>query len=128
MLGQLHLQPITETLQLRPTMTYLDALSKGSNSRRAGGDGSDSDGPPPDPDEPAPAPAPKKEKKSGPAKEVQVTARKPDQLGGLSTVRREMLLKIREEADEKWENLDWRDVDVGLHNHSPSIPLPADSN
>jgi len=111
--GELHLQPITETLQLRPTMGYLDALSKKSNSRHGAGSDSDEDGPPPDPDDPTPvAPTPKKEKKAaGPAKEVQVTARKVDpsgQLGGLSSVRREMLLKIREEADEKWENLDWR--------------------
>ncbi|KDQ08456.1 hypothetical protein BOTBODRAFT_165884 [Botryobasidium botryosum FD-172 SS1] len=110
--GELHLQPITDTLQLRPTMGYLDALSKKANARRGAGSDSDSEGPPPDPDDPTPvAPTPKKEKKGGPAKEVQVTARKVDptgQLGGLSTIRREMLLKIREEAEEKWENLGWR--------------------
>ncbi|KAJ6604448.1 DNA-directed RNA polymerase III subunit Rpc5, partial [Mycena vulgaris] len=118
--GQLHLHPISETHQLRPTLTYLDILSRKSKRSRAGG-GSDSDsddGPPPDPDEPAPAPAPKKEKKaSGEAREVQVTARKSEDKGGiqpvqggLSTARREMLIAIRAEEDESWQDLEFCDV------------------
>ncbi|KAJ7431820.1 DNA-directed RNA polymerase III subunit Rpc5 [Mycena galericulata] len=118
--GQLHLHPISETHQLRPTLTYLDILSR-KNKRSRGGGGSDSDsddGPPPDPDEPAPAPAPKKEKKpSGDAREVQVTARKSEDKGGiqplqggLSTARREMLIAIRAEEDEAWQDLEFCDV------------------
>lgn len=105
---------------MRPTLTYLDVLSR--KSRRARGAGSDSDsddGPPPDPDEPAPAPVPKKEKKSaGDAREVQVAARKTDDKGGqnlqggLSTIRREMLIAIRAEEDEAWQDFDYYDGEV----------------
>jgi len=122
----LHLHPISETHQLRPTLTYLDVLSRKSKRSRAGeGTDSESDeGPPPDPDEPvlAPVPSPKKDKKSvGEAKEVQVSARKSDEnrggmqpfQGGLSTVRREMLSAIRAEDDEKWEDLEFCDGEVG---------------
>jgi len=113
--GHLHLHPISETHQLRPTLTYLDVLSRRSRRSRGGGSDSDSDdGPPPDPDEPAPVPAPKKEKKAaGEAKEIQVAARKSEDKGGqnlqggLSAVRREMLLAIRAEEDEAWEDLDY---------------------
>jgi DNA-directed RNA polymerase-3 subunit RPC5 len=111
--------------QLRPTLTYLDALSR-KNKRRTGGTGSDSDsddGPPPDPDDPAPRPpSPKKEKKSaGEPREVQVSARKSSDdkggmqplQGGLSTVRREILLAIRTENEEAWEDLEFCDVEVG---------------
>ncbi|KAJ6519619.1 DNA-directed RNA polymerase III subunit Rpc5 [Mycena sanguinolenta] len=118
--GQLHLHPISETHQLRPTMTYLDILSRKNKRSRAGG-GSDSDsddGPPPDPDEPAPPPAPKKEKKpSGEAREVQVTARKSEDKGtlqqipgGPSAARRDMLIAIRSEEDESWQDLEFHDV------------------
>lgn len=101
-------------------MTYLDILSR-KNKRSRGGDDSDSDdGPPPDPDEPAPLAVPKKEKKpSGDAREVQVSARKVDEKGalqpfqgGLSTVRREMLVAIRSEEDENWEDLEFCDGTV----------------
>ncbi|KAJ7225723.1 DNA-directed RNA polymerase III subunit Rpc5 [Mycena pura] len=116
--GQLHLHPISETHQLRPTLTYLDVLSR-KQKRSRGGAGSDSDsddGPPPDPDEPAPAPALKKEKKpTGEAREVHVAARKEDRdgglsLGGLSAARREMLVAIRAEEDEGWQDLEYFDV------------------
>ncbi|KAJ6627131.1 DNA-directed RNA polymerase III subunit Rpc5 [Mycena sp. CBHHK59/15] len=121
--GQLHLHPISATHQLRPTLTYLDILSRKNKRSRAGG-GSDSDsddGPPPDPDEPAPAPVPKKEKKpSAEAREVQVTARKTEDKGGiqtvqggLSTARRDMLIAIRAEEDEAWQDLEFFDVTTG---------------
>ncbi len=121
MLGELHLHPVSETHQFRPTLTYLDFLSQ--KNRRRGGMGSDSDsddGPPPDPDDPTPVAPIKKEKKaSGEAKEVQVSARKADDKGGmqpfqggLSTVRREMLQAIRAEEDESWEDLHYNDVAV----------------
>ncbi|KIM85382.1 hypothetical protein PILCRDRAFT_359891 [Piloderma croceum F 1598] len=122
--GHLHLHPVSEMHQLRPTLTYLDALSR-KNKRRTGGAGSDSDsddGPPPDPDEPAPRPpSPKKEKKSaGEPREVQVSARKSSDdkggmqplQGGLSTARREILLAIRTENEEAWEDLEFCDVET----------------
>ena len=120
--GQLHLHPISETHQLRPTLTYLDILSRKTKRPRAdAGTDSDSDeGPPPDPDEPAPAPSPKqREKKPVPeAKEAQVTARRADDkggpqlLGGLSTVRREILSTVRAEEEEGWQDLAFCGVEV----------------
>ncbi|KAK7064395.1 Sin-like protein conserved region-domain-containing protein [Favolaschia claudopus] len=119
--GQLHLHPISETHQLRPTLTYLDILSRKNKRSRGGGSDSDSDdGPPPDPDEPAPPPVSKKEKKpAGEAREVQVTARKADDKagvpqiqGGVSVARREMLAAIHAEEDASWQDLDFYDVTV----------------
>ncbi|KAL9716100.1 hypothetical protein Ac2012v2_000545 [Leucoagaricus gongylophorus] len=116
--GKLNLHPIRETHQFRPTLTYLDILSRRNRHGQQGGSDSESDdGPPPDPDDPSPVQVPKKEKKStGPGKEVQVSARKSDDksatsaLGGLSTVRRDMLRIIRSEEDEEWEELRFFDV------------------
>ncbi|KAF8203692.1 DNA-directed RNA polymerase III subunit Rpc5 [Pholiota molesta] len=117
--GKLHLHPISETHQFRPTLSHLDVLSR-KNRRSRGGGGSDSDsddGPPPDPDEVAPVVAPKKEKKgTTELREVHVTARKSDDQngpgqGGLSAVRREMLHIIRAEEDEKWQDLEFSDTD-----------------
>ncbi|CAA7266576.1 unnamed protein product [Cyclocybe aegerita] len=117
--SKLHLHPIGETHQFRPTLTYLDLLSRKNKRSRGGDSESDSDdGPPADPDEAVPAPVPKREKKSaGDAKEVHVTARKSDDQGGLgqgglSTVRREMLHIIRAEEDEKWESLNFCDASM----------------
>ncbi|KAG2077158.1 hypothetical protein BDR04DRAFT_1089488 [Suillus decipiens] len=116
--GQLHLQPISETHQFRPTLTYLDIMSRKSRRSRgdAGSDEDSDDGPPPDPDEPPPPvqTASKKEKKPLEVKEVQVSARKAGDdkgnlQGGLSAVRREMLLAIRAEDDEVWNDLDFCD-------------------
>jgi DNA-directed RNA polymerase-3 subunit RPC5 len=114
---RLNLHPISETYQFRPTLTYLDAVSK--KNKRMGDDDSDSDdGPPLDPEEPAPvASPPKKEKKpAGEAKEVQVTARKVtddknagSMQGGLSASRRDMLALIRAEEDDIWQNLEFCD-------------------
>jgi len=123
--GQLHLHPIAETHQLRPTLTYLDVLSSRKTKRFRAGAGSESesdDGPPPDPDEPAPIPTPKKDKKpAGEAKEVQVSARKSDEKGGqqplqggLSSVRRDMLSIIRTEEEENWQDLEFCDGEVRL--------------
>jgi len=119
-LGKLNLHPIKETHQFRPTLTYLDILSR--RNRRGRQDGSDSesdDGPPPDPDDLLPVEAPKKEKKStGPGKEIQVSARKSDDkgatstLGSLSVIRRDMLRVIRLEEDEEWQELRFFDVAV----------------
>jgi len=92
-------------------------------SRRSRGDaGSDEDsddGPPPDPDElpPVQTNVPKKEKKPLEAKEVQVSARKAvddkgNLQGGLSTARREMLLAIRSEEDEAWQDLEFCNGEV----------------
>ena len=119
-LGKLYLHPISQTHQFRPTLTYLDILSRKNKRSRGGDSDSDSDdGPPPDPDEIAPAVPLKKEKKAaGEAKEVHVSARKSDDqsgLGGqgsLSAVRREMLHIIRVEEEEQWESLAFCNVTV----------------
>ena len=114
------MHPISESHQLRPTLTYLDVLSRKSKRSRAGDSDSDSDGGPPlDPDEPAPPPTKKEKKPTGEAKEVHVTARKADDpaglgQGGISAVRREMLHIIRQEDEEKWESLDFYDVAVRI--------------
>ena len=82
MSGKLHLHPISEIHQLRPTLTYLDILSRKNRRRGPGSDSDSDDGPPPDPDEVPVAATPKKEKKtSGDEKEVHVTARKSDDSG-----------------------------------------------
>ncbi|KAG9314490.1 Sin-like protein conserved region-domain-containing protein [Chiua virens] len=113
--GRLHLVPISETHQFRPTLTYLDTMSRKSRRSRAGGSDSESDdGPPPDPDEVLPVvSAPKKEKKAAEAKEVQVSARKSGDdkgfQGGMSAARREMLLAIRAEEDELWQSVQFCD-------------------
>lgn len=120
--GKLYLHPISETHQLRPTLTYIDNLTR-KTKRRGGADSDDDsdDGPPPDPDEPVPAPAPKKEKKpTGEAKEVQVSVRKSGddksmQLGGgLTAMRREMLLALRAEEDERWDEYEYCEGEVSL--------------
>jgi len=94
-------------------------MSRG-NRRSRGGTGSGSetdDGPPPDPDEPPVIVAPK-EKKPVDAKEVQVSARKPGEdkngnlHGGMSAIRREMLLAIRAEEDEPWQGVEFCDGEV----------------
>jgi DNA-directed RNA polymerase III subunit RPC5 len=122
LLGRLHLHPIAEIHQLRPYLTYLDILSRKSKHHRAGaGSDSDSDdGPPLDPDEPAPVSPPKKDKKhTGEGEEVQVSARRLDEKGGLqpfqgglSSVRRDMLSIIRTEEAERWQDLEFCDGGV----------------
>lgn len=116
---ELHLHPINETHQFRPTLTYLDILSRKSKRSRVGSDSDSDDGPPPDPDEPPPVSAPKKEKKPVEVREIQVSTRKADDKNsihsaqsGLSAVRREMLQIIRKEEDEDWEDIQFHDITV----------------
>lgn len=117
--GVLHLHPISETHQLRPSLTYLDVIAKHQSSREKRRDSDDeSDDPAPDPDEPTPVVAPpKKEKKTLEAREVQVTARKVEDkggpsMGGMSQLRRDMLTRMRTEHQEEWERLEWCDAEV----------------
>ncbi|KIK71147.1 hypothetical protein GYMLUDRAFT_147653 [Collybiopsis luxurians FD-317 M1] len=120
----LHLHPIDSTHQFRPTLTYLDALSR--RSKRRGGEESDTDsddGPPPDPDDPSPAVvSKKKEKKSaGETKEVLSARRAEDKIGNLSQLsnaRREMLATIRAEQDESWTNLQFYSMQTEESGHS----------
>ena len=127
--GRLHLHPISETHQFRPTLTYMDMhLRKHRRSR--GDDSDDDDGPPPDPDEPAPAPVPKKEKKpAGDAKEVQVAVRKTGESqglqfqGGLTQIRREMLTMIHAEEDESWEDYEYCGGEVSARSVVPGQRL-----
>ncbi|KZT06839.1 uncharacterized protein LAESUDRAFT_652473 [Laetiporus sulphureus 93-53] len=123
--GQLHLHPINEVHQFRPTLTYMDVLSRKSRRHRPGGESDEEsdEGPPPDPDEPVPAPALKKVKKpTADAKEVQVAVRKSGDdrsvqfQGGLSAVRREMLTMIHAEEDEKWEDYEYCDGEAEESN------------
>lgn len=121
---RLHLVPVSETHQFRPTLTYLDLTSrKSGRSRRGAGSDSDSDDYPPDPDEPAPVvTAPKKEKKLAEGKEVQVSARKlvedrnSNIQGGMSAIRREMLLAIRAVEDEPWQAVEFCDGETEESN------------
>ena len=115
----MHLHPISETHQFSPNLSYLDVLSKNSSPRRPNDeDEEEEEGPPPDPDDPQPAPSsPKKVKKAtSNAKEVTVAARRAgdgsEDLGGLSSVRRELILKRRKERDEPWKALDYHDEQV----------------
>lgn len=118
--GELHLHPVSRTLQFRPTMTYLDVLARKSRPRRQGGAGSDSDdGPPPDPDEPAAPPPTKSKSKSAPeAREVQLSAKKANDdkfaqsMGSLTQVRKDILMTLRQEAEETWEDWEYCDADV----------------
>lgn len=120
-LGRLNLHPIGEAHQFRPTLTYLDILSRRDRRSRLGGSDSETDnGPPLDPEELPPVDVPKRDKKApGPGKEIQVSARRGDDkgsvstLGGLSAVRRDMLRAIRAEEDEEWCSLHFFDTLVG---------------
>lgn len=118
-LGKLHLHPISESYQFNPSLTYLDMLAQKQKPRQKAGSDSEDDGPPPDPDDPTPAKTPpKRERKASTssAKEVVVTARRSndgnEELGGLSSLRREMIMKHRKEREEAWESLEWRDDEV----------------
>lgn len=118
--GHLHLHPIQETHQLRPTLTYLDVHGRKNKRGGVGSDSDSDDGPPPDPDEAAPLPVPKKEKKStGETKEVNVAARRADDRsaqnqGGLSAARRDILRTIRLEEDDQWQDLSFHDTSVSV--------------
>lgn len=72
---------------------------------------------------------PKKGKKSaGEAKEVQVAARKAEEKGGrdlqggMSATRREMLMSLRAEEEEEWQDLTFHGPEVScqlsLHPHA----------
>ena len=120
-IGHLHLHPVQETHQLRPSLTYLDVFHRKARRRKAGDDSdSDSDdGPPPDPDDATPAPVKKEPKAStsGEEKDIQVSVKKTDDKSGqsaigLTAVRREMLLMIRNEEEEPWQDLNYYDGEV----------------
>ncbi len=123
--GELHLHPVKETHQFRPTLTYLDYLTNKHRRRGGGGDSdSEDDEPPPDPDEPSsvtPQKPAKKARAPGETKEVHVTARKAvddkggmQALGGMTQSRRDMLAAIRAEEDEDWQDLQYNDMEVGI--------------
>lgn len=117
--GKLHLHPISAVHQLRPSLTYMDVMSR-KNSRRSGAaQDSDSDSD----DVPGPddvAPTPKKPKKPvGEAKEVQVSVKKTVEeksgqttQGGMTSARREILQLLQQEEEEKWVDLEYIDGEV----------------
>ncbi|KZS92926.1 hypothetical protein SISNIDRAFT_549959 [Sistotremastrum niveocremeum HHB9708] len=116
----IHLHPLQQVHQLRPSLEYLDFISqKNARRNRADSDSDSDDGPPPDPDDLVPeVETPKARKPAGEAKEVQVSARKGDDKGGdqrsigLSSVRREILSQIRLEEEENWEPLEYHDEEA----------------
>lgn len=123
--GRLHLHPISETHQFRPTLTYIDMHLRKSRRTCGGDDEDEDDGPPPDPDEPPPAQVPKKEKKpAGEAKEVQVAVRKMAEsqglhfTGGMTQIRRDMLTLIHAEEDEHWDDYEYCGGEVSRLGHS----------
>ncbi|EJD04181.1 uncharacterized protein FOMMEDRAFT_146203 [Fomitiporia mediterranea MF3/22] len=116
--GHLHLHPISQTHQLRPTLTYMDVLNRKSRRTRTSADeDSDSDeGPPPDPDDPnPPSPVKREPKSTGESRDVTVSIRKADDkgaqslTGGLTAARREMLHTLRLEEEEPWEDFEYCD-------------------
>lgn len=117
--GQLHLHPISQTHQFRPTLSYMDVFHRKARRKPNGEeDSDDDDGPPPDPDDPNPPSLVKKELKVvGETKEVTVSVRKTDDKGmnsqslsgGMSVIRREMLQALREEEDEPWQEYTYCD-------------------
>lgn len=129
-LGKLNLHPISEAHQFRPSLTYLDILSRRDRRGRPGGSDSESDeGLPPDPDEPPTIEVKRDKKASGSGKEVQVSTRRADDkggasaLGGLSAVRRDMLRAIRVEEDEDWSELQFSNAAVRfVFAHAPNRP------
>ncbi|THH03229.1 hypothetical protein EW145_g6424 [Phellinidium pouzarii] len=100
--GHIHLHPISQTHQLRPTLTYMDVhLRKSRRSRVGVDDDSDSDdGPPPDPDDPNPPAPVKKRTKSSDGR---------GERSGLTVARREMLHAMREEEEEPWQDFEYHD-------------------
>ncbi|EJD32823.1 hypothetical protein AURDEDRAFT_131983 [Auricularia subglabra TFB-10046 SS5] len=100
-------------------MSYLDVLACKTKPRRPGADSDSDDGPPPDPDEPPPPPTTKAKSKAAPeAREVQLSVKKTNDdkmaqtMGGLTQVRKGMLMKLREEAEEALEHWEYRDEDT----------------
>ena len=122
--GEMHLHPISETYQFRPTMTYLDLLSR--KTAPTVGDEEEEE-------EEVPAAKPAGAAHTT-AKEIVVSARDATagaSVGGLSALRRELISTLRKEQDEKWVDLEWHEQDVsddffdddGFHG-SNRIPCP----
>ncbi len=133
----IYLHPVAQVHQFKPSLSYLDVISRKNNRKRSGGnsDSDSDDGPPPDPDEPPlrlKHPRRKKIKKTSEAKEVTVVVKKTDDKGGiqfqggLSTARREMLSALRKEGDEPWQEVQYRDAEVcSPYEFSLVLTLPV---
>ncbi|KAG8999397.1 hypothetical protein FRB90_012083 [Tulasnella sp. 427] len=103
--GQLYLHPISQVHQFRPTLTYMDVLSRKTKSTAE----DDEEG---EEENAAPATAAATAAKS--AREVVVAARgTPGEgagnVGGLSALRREMISTMRKEQEERWVDMQWDD-------------------
>ncbi|KAG8928835.1 hypothetical protein FRC03_002415 [Tulasnella sp. 419] len=101
--GELHLHPISQTHQFRPSLTYLDVLSRKAKPQVGDDEEEDED-------------EGNADKGKAPARDVQISARGSGEgaggaaaMGGLSAVRREMIATMRKEQEEKWHDLDWYD-------------------
>lgn len=99
--GRLHLHPIAEIQQFRPTLTYLDVLTR-QKAKPAAYEEEDDDNA-----DAVPA---------GKAREVVVSARGGEQSGGgmgqMTGLRREMIATARKEQKEAWVDLEWFDEAV----------------
>ncbi|KZT57410.1 hypothetical protein CALCODRAFT_434231 [Calocera cornea HHB12733] len=106
---KLYLHPLERTYQLRPSLDYLDALAaKEKESRRGRGDEDDEE-----------------EEEEGETRvkrdvrEVIGTVKgsgTDKEFGGMSTVRKEMLVMMRDEKEEKWHDLEWNDANAPRAN------------
>ncbi|EJU01864.1 hypothetical protein DACRYDRAFT_107599 [Dacryopinax primogenitus] len=107
----LYLHPLEHTYQLRPSLDYLDVLAaRDKESRKKDYDDDDEE-----------------EGKDGggrgkprDVREVIGTVKAPgsdkDGLGGTSGVRKEMLMLMRDEKEEKWHDLEWNDSNTERAN------------
>ncbi|KZO98350.1 hypothetical protein CALVIDRAFT_535428 [Calocera viscosa TUFC12733] len=100
---KLYLHPLEKTYQLRPSLDYLDALAAKEKESRRGRDDDD-------------------EEEEDDEREGRVKPRDvrevigsvkgtggDKEFGGMSTVRKEMLVMVRDEKEEKWHDLEWND-------------------
>lgn len=95
---ELNLHPIAATMQLRPSLTYLDALEKLDKSSAAQGDEDEEEN---------------VEKPSG-SKAVQVAIRHTagTAQSSMLATRNAMFKPLRDDEEELWKPVGWHDVDV----------------
>ncbi|KIO31197.1 hypothetical protein M407DRAFT_68288 [Tulasnella calospora MUT 4182] len=102
--GQLYLHPISQVHQFRPTLTYMDVLSRKNRPKTDDDDDVE--------EESAPPAAAATVAKA--AREVVVAARgtpgeAAGNVGGLSALRRDMISTMRKEQEERWVDMQWDD-------------------
>ncbi|KAG8904386.1 hypothetical protein FRB99_001841 [Tulasnella sp. 403] len=98
--GRLHLHPISETHQFRPTLTYLDVLQR--RAKPMVGDVDEEE------DEEGGGAA-QQSKPAGREVVVRASGGADANLGGLSALRRDIITTMRKEQEDKWVDLEWND-------------------